>query len=186
MPRLILELAIRCSVGNERELHDVDETGAQLADLESRNVRRHVGTQCVYLASDLVVFLVGIHIRLKLDGDDGDAVEDGRFGLLQIVELGDAILDGLCDQTLQIDRISARIDHGDEERRNLERRIFFARYGGEREPAHHDQTQKCHQRELVATNGKLEKTHDVAPALRTPRASRCSIGSRAPCFAAVD
>ena len=65
--RQVLELAVRRGVGHQRELHDVDQRRADLADLQARDLGGQARPQRVDLARDLVVLLVGIGEGLELD-----------------------------------------------------------------------------------------------------------------------
>jgi hypothetical protein len=160
--RVVLELAPGGILRNECELDGVDEPGAQLPDLDLCEIGRQRGAQGVHLARDLIVFPVRIDVGLELDHDEGHAVGNRRFDLLDVVELRELVLDRLGDELLEVARVGAGVDGGDEVTRDLELGILLARHIREREPAERDETEERNQRELVAPDRELEGTHALS------------------------
>ena len=175
--RVILEFAIGRILGHQRELHDVDEARAELADDQFADFDGQRGTQCVDLAGDLVVLLLRIGEGLELDGREREAVDDRRFHLAHVVELREAVLHRLDDQALEILGVCAGHDRRDAEAGDLERRIFLARHLAEREPAECDEAEENDQRELIAADRKFEHGHAAALSPGSPSHAGCSAAS---------
>jgi hypothetical protein len=110
-----------------------------------------------------VVFLVGIDEGFEFHRREGHAVADRGLHLHHVVERGDAILDGLGDQPLEILGIRARIEGRDGEPRYLEIGILLARHLVEGEPAERHQAQERHQRELIPPDREFQDRHGGLP-----------------------
>ena len=119
LARVVLELAIGRVVGQQRDLNGVDQPGRKSAH-DDLHVRRELRPQRVQLARHLVVLLVGVGRREKLDRGERHAVADRGLHLEHVVERGETILDRLGDQPLQVLGIRARVDSRDGEARDLE------------------------------------------------------------------
>ncbi len=157
--RPVLQLHVRRVRGDQRELHDVHQARADLADLQVLDLRGQRRPQRVDLARDLVVLLLRVREGLELQRREGDPVADRGLHLLDVFELGQPVLDRLGDQALEVLRVRARMDRGDEEAGDLEVGILLARHVHEGEPADDDEAQERDQRELVAADRKLEQRH---------------------------
>src|SRR6516162_4362826 len=172
LPRVVLELAVRRIRRNQRDLHDVDQPGADAADLDLLHLGRQFRPQGMHLALDLIVLAVGIGAGVELDVGEGQPVVDGRLHLVDIIELGELVLDGLYHQLLELLGIGARIDGGDLRGGNLEVGVFLARRALEGEPAKRRETQENHNGERVAADWEFEQRHgDSLQGLRRQRAA---------------
>ncbi len=160
---IVLQLAIGRILRDERDLQDIDQAGAQLANLEACQFGRERRAQCVDFASHLVVLLVRVSASREFDGGDGYPVGHGRLDLVDVVELREPVLDRLGHQSLEVLRVGSGVDSGDQESRELQIRIFLAWHAFECEPAEHDQTQEDYDRERVATERELQKRHGPTP-----------------------
>jgi hypothetical protein len=106
-----------------------------------------------------VVLLLGVHRRVELGHDDGNAVIAMRLDLLDVVQLAQAIFDRFRDQALDVLRLGAGVHDHDLIGRDREVRVFLARNAAEGGDAERDQQRERDDRELVAADGKFEEAH---------------------------
>ncbi len=110
---LIFQLAIRRVGRHQRELHDVHQAGITLANFQSRDFCRQRWAQRVDLAHYLVIFLFGVGGAVELGEQHRQAIVAERLDFLDVVQLADAVLDGLDHQAFDIARFRAGIRDDD-------------------------------------------------------------------------
>ena len=152
--RQVFQHAVRRRFRNERDLHDIRERGSELVDVEAANAGGKRWAQRIYLAHDVVVFLVGIGRPVELDRDHGKPVFGAAFQFLQVVEPVHRVLDGADDELFDVGRVGAGKRHIDDGEGSLQFGVFGAGNRVEGIEAYRRQHGEDDERELPVADGK--------------------------------
>ena len=91
-------------VGDDRQADDVDALDQRLVD-----AARQIGADARDRILDVVQRAVGIGLQPEHDRGDGDAVGDRRVDVMDALDAGDGILDGLGDLRFELRRRGAEL-----------------------------------------------------------------------------